>query len=108
MTQVKVAVSHEDEKAQRLIQIFPTLAKGGGQTLVFVEGRKNADKVARDLTQALTASGYTVDSLHGTRGGRWWTSWWTRWCSAQCGVAAKDGRCGVVVALVAVALAASC
>jgi ATP-dependent RNA helicase DDX19/DBP5 len=65
--QVKCGVDHVSQKVERLIQIFPMLATGGGQTLVFVDGRKSADDVAHQLTVALESQGYTVESLTGKK-----------------------------------------
>lgn len=65
--QVKCGVDHVSQKVERLIQIFPRLATGGGQTIVFVDGRKSADEVARQLTVALESQGYTVESLTGKK-----------------------------------------
>ena len=65
--QKKSQVDNVAQKVERLIQIFPMLATGGGQTLVFVDGRKSADDVARQLTVALESQGYTVDSLTGQK-----------------------------------------
>ena len=58
--QVKAAVQTEAEKVQRLLQVFPKLATGGGQTLVFVDGRKAADSVAAQLTAGLKSEGYLL------------------------------------------------
>jgi ATP-dependent RNA helicase DDX19/DBP5 len=63
--QVKCAVASAAEKVQRLIDVFPKLATGGGQTLVFMESRKGSDSVAQQLTAALTESGYSVESITG-------------------------------------------
>jgi superfamily II DNA/RNA helicase len=65
--QVKSCVESVEQKVERLIQIFPMLATGGGQTLVFVDGRKSADDVARQLSAALESQGYTVESLTGQK-----------------------------------------
>jgi len=58
--QCKSAVTSDDEKTKRLLEVFPKLATGSGQTLVFVASGKDASRISSELQ----ADDYSVESMN--------------------------------------------